>query len=198
MGPDLVCGVRAARCGRGSGCSLCAAQRFTACAFATAIHIGRMRALFFLALAFACAPQHRSNLDVGRIEERERSLGMFRWEPPQKRHVAPEQPMQPVEDKRETVIPSQAAVPTELTFAPGDIARRTALAADWSAHAGPGITGVQVFGAGARGVIAYGEACSDVWLDGNVAPIWGALQQHGFLAVHCQGAVARFRWPRRR
>jgi hypothetical protein len=149
-------------------------------------------------LLLACAAQHRTNIDPGRIEERERSFGMFNWAPP----AAPASSvdMTPAADLA-ALAPSASVVqvatiaPSAPAWSEGDLKRRATLAADWSAHAGPGITGVQTFGDGARGIVAFGDGCSDAWLDSNVAPIWGALKQHGFIAVHCQGPVQRFSWP---
>jgi hypothetical protein len=168
----------------------------------------RVQLLLGVALAFGCRAQHRTNLDIGRIEERERALGMFGWTPPA-RPLKPEvkSSLGMIEDRKGSpsespenkgVLATVVVPPPTPMWSNADVARRTALAADWGAHAGPGITGVQAFGPGARGLVAYGEGCSDSWVDANVTPIWPALQQHGFIAVHCQGAVARFSWPRRR
>jgi hypothetical protein len=160
----------------------------------------RLGAVAALALV-ACVQQHRTNIDPGRIEDRERSFGVFNWAPPPIPRKAA--PADSPETNNPAVLASPAPSASVVAVAPAppvwdaeSIARRRALAADWSAHAGEGITQIQTFGDGDRGIVAFGAACSDAWLDTNVAPIWDALKQNGFLAVHCQGAVQRFSWPR--
>jgi hypothetical protein len=165
---------------------------------------------FLVALSlWGCGEQHGRVLDPGRLQERERALGMFLWQPPppppepvserwgKPKMVTEEQALAaaaPTQKPAET--PVSPAPPAAPVYAVEDIERRATVAADWSAHAGPGITSVEVFGPGSRGIVIYGPRCSDAWVEENVAPIWPALRQHGFIGVHCQGAVTRFSWPR--
>lgn len=160
------------------------------------------------AVGCASPPPHSrvAGLDPGRIELRENALGMFYWAPPPPppERLSPRWgrlQMVPEEQAIAAAMPKAAPIPKptpiDLERLAADAARRDSIASDWSAHAGPGIAAVQTFGASSLGIVVYGEACSDGWLDANVEPIWPALRQHGFLAVHCQGPVNRVVWPRR-
>ncbi len=147
-------------------------------------------------LAVACAkPVQTRVVDPAPIEFRERALGMFAWAPPPK-------PKAPKKIKAPKPGPEVAAVATPEPepvpeWSAEDVERRRGMADYLAREPGPGITGVQTFGDGARGLVVFGEACSDEWIDANVKPMWQGLAQHGFLAVHCQGATRRYSWPRR-
>ncbi len=148
-------------------------------------------------IAAACSkPVQTRVVDPAPIEFRERALGMFAWAPPPR--PRPKAVPKRVTPEPAELVPAAAPVAQEPEpVDPRDVQRRRDMADYLGRAPGPGITGVQAFGDGARGLVVFGEACSDEWIDANVRPMWQGLTQHGFLAVHCQGTTRRYSWPRR-